>query len=286
MDSSFNAFQIFQSAVEKLSHTYEKEESAANVRWLMEDILGFSRMDIAMKKSQRQGQEARDQFLMVLDRVTKGEPIQYVLGYAEFLGEQYLVNSSVLIPRPETEELVLKVSQDNPQAKLILDIGTGSGCIAIGLAKSIAGANVWGWDVDPGALNVAQKNADNLNVSVQFEVVNALKAWPSHEEKFDVIVSNPPYIREEEKKDMRANVLDHEPAKALFVPNEDPLLFYREIGEKGRDYLTQGGKLYFEINEQFGAEMLALLENLGYEQVLLHKDFQDKARIVSGRWKV
>lgn len=284
MDSSFNAFQIFQSAVGKLSGTYEKDEAAANVRWLMEDLLGFSRTDIAMRKSHLHDQKALDQFHKALVRLTRGEPIQYVLGYAEFLGEQYRVNSSVLIPRPETEELVLKISQDNAQAKNILDIGTGSGCIAIGLAKSIVGSNIWAWDVDSKALEVAQENARRLEASVQFKAVNALEEWPSQNEKFDLIVSNPPYIAEAERKDMRTNVLDHEPEKALFVPDEDPLLFYREIAEKGRDYLTSGGKLYFEINEKYGEEMVYLLQKSGYDQVEMHKDFQDKPRIVSGSW--
>ena len=163
-----------------------------------------------------------------------------------------------------------------------MDIGTGSGCIAIGLAKSIAGSNVSAWDIDANALKVAQQNATRLNASVQFEVVNALEKWPVQDEKFDLIVSNPPYIAATERIEMRSNVLDHEPAKALFVPDEDPLLFYREIAEKGRNYLTQGGQLYFEINEKFGEEMIELLEKLGYEQVALQKDFQDKPRIIKG----
>lgn len=284
MDSSFNAFQIFQSAVGKLSTTYEKEEAAANVRWLMEDLLEFSRMDIALKKNHACDQKTLDQFLVALERLTKGEPIQYVLGYAEFLGEKYLVNSAVLIPRPETEELVLKISEDNPTVKTILDIGTGSGCIAIGLARGIKAAEVWAWDVDKKALEVASLNARNLNAAVQFQKVDALAAWPDQKEKFDLIVSNPPYIMELEKKDMRENVLAHEPFKALFVPDEDPLLFYREIAEKSRDYLSEGGKLYFEINEQFGQEVVSLLQAFNYNQVILHHDFQDKPRMVQASW--
>ncbi len=285
MDSSFNAFQIFQAAVEKLSDTYEKEEAAANVRWLMEDQLGLSRVDIAMRKGFSKGEEALEEFRRSLQKVFEGEPIQYVLGYTEFLGEKYQVNPSVLIPRPETEELVLKVSEDNSEAQTILDIGTGSGCIAISLAKTLVDASVWAWDVDEGALTVARANATNLNASVQFQQIDALREWPEMEEKMDLIVSNPPYIAEHEKQEMRENVLAHEPSKALFVPDEDPLLFYREIAEKAREYLTVGGKLYFEINERFGEEVVALLEGFGYKDVLQHQDFQHKPRIVEGAWK-
>lgn len=286
MDSSFNAFEIFHSAVEKLSGTYEKEESAANVRWLMEDILGFSRVDIAMKKAYSGDGKVLEQFHRSLQKVIEGEPIQYVLGYTEFLSEKYQVNSSVLIPRPETEELVLKISEDNPVAQTILDIGTGSGCIAISLAKALNQASVWAWDVDEGAISVAKTNAKHLKASVQFEVVDALKSWPKMERKLDLIVSNPPYIAERERVEMRENVLVHEPSKALFVPDEDPLLFYREIAEKAREYLTVGGKLYFEINENFGDEMIILMEGLGYEEVKQHEDLQNKPRIVEGRWQV
>lgn len=287
MDSSFNAFQIFQSGVEKLSNTYEKEEAAANVRWLMEDLLGLSRINAAMHKSYAGTPESLHQFEEALDRVMQGTPVQYVLGYAEFLQVRYEVNPAVLIPRPETEELVLQIIKDNPQARTILDIGTGSGCIAISLAKGIPEAEVSAWDVEAGALQVASSNAKRLKVNVRFEKVNVLEQWPEQigiSNQLDLIVSNPPYIREQEKKDMRTNVLAHEPEVALFVPDEDALLFYREIATKGSHYLNSGGKLYFEINESFGKEVVELLIGLGYDQVELQTDFQDKPRMVSGRW--
>lgn len=285
MDSSFNAFQIFQAAVEKLSDTYEKEEAAANIRWLMEDQLGLSRVDIAMKKGLSEGEEALEEFGRSLQKVVEGEPIQYVLGYTAFLGEKYQVNPSVLIPRPETEELVLKICQENSTIRTLLDVGTGSGCIAISLAKALKEASVWAWDVDEGALAVAKRNARNLNAPVRFQQVDALAVWPEVEKKLDLIVSNPPYIAEQEKQEMRENVLAHEPHKALFVPDKDPLLFYREIAKKGRNYLAERGKLYFEINEKLGKEVVALLESLGYEGVMLHQDFQDKPRMVEASYR-
>ena len=288
MDSSFNASRIFESAVGKLSGTYEKEEAAANVRWLMEEILGFSRVDIAMQKPQTNGEKALQEFRLALKRLSTGEPIQYVLGYSEFLGNKYLVNPFVLIPRPETEELVMKIVQDNPTATSLLDIGTGSGCIAISLAQALkhasVEASVEAWDIDNGALDVATRNARNLGVMVQFEQVDALGYWPDRGERLDLIVSNPPYITAQEKQVMRPNVLDHEPAKALFVPNDDPLLFYRVIGEKSRVYLSEAGKLYFEINENFGEAVVKLLQEMKYKGVKLHKDFQDKPRMVEAYW--
>lgn len=285
MDSSFNAFQIFQSATGKLSGTYEKEEAAANVRWLMEDKLGFSRVDIAMKTQYAGDEVTMDEFHVLLDKVCKGEPIQYVLGYTEFLGRKYQVNSSVLIPRPETEELVLKIIEENSEATNLLDIGTGSGCIAISLAKVMKKASVWAWDIDEGTIATAKKNATNLNASVQFQVVDALGTWPNEEEKLDLIVSNPPYITEQEKQNMRINVLEHEPAKALFVPDNVPLLFYRAIAEKSRTYLKREGKLYFEINENFGEEVVEMLRGLDFQGVVFYHDFQDKPRMIKACWR-
>lgn len=285
MDSSFNAFQIFQSAAGKLSGTHEKEEAAANVRWLMEDKLGFSRVDIALKKPYVGDEVTLEEFHVLLDKICEGDPIQYVLGYTEFLGRKYQVNSSVLIPRPETEELVLKIIEENSEATRLLDIGTGSGCIAISLAKAMKKASVWAWDIDEGTIATAKKNATNLNASVQFQIVDALGTWPDKEEKLDLIVSNPPYITEKEKEDMRINVLGHEPAKALFVPDNDTLLFYRAIAEKSRTYLKREGKLYFEINENFGEEVVEMVKGLGFQEVVCFHDFQDKPRMIKACWR-
>ncbi len=287
MDSSFNAFQIFQSAAGKLSGTYEKEEAAANVRWLMEDKLGFSRVDIALKKQYAGGEVTLEEFHVLLDKICKGEPIQYVLGYTEFLGRKYQVNSSVLIPRPETEELVSWIIKNNPMARTILDIGTGSGCIAISLAKAIKSAEVMAWDIDQDTLAVATRNAENLNAPVQMHRVDVLETWPEtllEVASLDLIVSNPPYIMEQEKPEMRNNVLNYEPSTALFVPNEDPLLFYRKIAEEARPFLSNGGKLYFEINENFGLEVINLMESLGYIEANINKDLQGKSRMIQGTW--
>ena len=282
MDSLVNAFHIFEEAQQKLSAGYDEQESGALTRWLMEDLLLIRKTDIALRTSFSPDPKKFDLFETALQRVRAGEPIQYVLGYTEFLGLRFHVAPGVLIPRPETEELVVKVSEENPKAKTILDIGTGSGCIAISLARQLAEARVIAWDVKEEALNIAKENALQLHAQVQFERVDVLQSWPSvPDEKPDVIVSNPPYIRESEKKQMRSNVLDHEPEVALFVPENDPLLFYRHISEKARRYLSPGGKLYFEINEGFEPEMVDLLQGLQYEQVEVTQDLQQKPRMLS-----
>ncbi len=220
-------------------------------------------------------------------RVAQGEPVQYVIGKTDFCGLTLNVKPGVLIPRPETEELVKWIEED-PQlstvncqlsTQKILDIGTGSGCIAIALAKRIEGAEVEAWDVSEIALQVAQENAERNGVKVTFrqvDVMEALKPVGS----FDIIVSNPPYICEEEAVEMEKNVVEHEPQVALFVPNEDPLLFYRRIGTIAQALLVAGGRLFFEINRRFGKEVVSLLEGMGYQEVELRKDSWGNERMV------
>ena len=236
----------------------------------------------------------RQTLLDMAARVAQGEPIQYVIGEADFCGLSLNVKPGVLIPRPETEELVRWIEEDpqlstvNCQLSIvncqlstqkILDIGTGSGCIAIALAKRIKGAEVEAWDVSEIALQVAQENAEQNGVKVTFRQVDVMEAL-KQVDSFDIIVSNPPYICEEEAVEMEKNVVEHEPQVALFVPNEDPLRFYRKIGTIGQELLVAGGRLFFEINRRFGQEVVSLLEGMGYQEVELRKDSWGNERMV------
>jgi len=217
------------------------------------------------------------------DRLKKGEPIQYILGKAPFYGHEFLVNSSTLIPRNETEELVHLILKENKSTGLkVLDIGTGTGCIPISLALEMQQAKVYGLDISEEALDVARKNAKQLHTDVIFLKSNILEELPPIED-LDILVSNPPYIPEKGKAEMHPNVLDFEPGLALFVPDQDPLLFYRVIAEKGKKLLKPGGKLYFEIHEEFGAEVLSLLEEKGYVELRLLKDLNGKDRMITAK---
>jgi release factor glutamine methyltransferase len=232
----------------------------------------------------------RQSLLELAARISKGEPVQYVLGEADFRGMTLKVKPGVLIPRPETEELVNWIVEETsslkPQASNLLDIGTGSGCIAIALAKKLENAKVEAWDVSEEALQIAQENATRNGVSVKLKKVDVLSNHNLNDnldlgcDSFNVIVSNPPYICEEEKEGMEKNVLEHEPSVALFVPNEDPLLFYRKIGALALQLLGEGGLLFFEINRRFGKEVVALLQEMGYREVELRQDLFGNDRMV------
>lgn len=228
----------------------------------------------------------RDELLHMAERIAKGEPVQYVVGKAEFCGLTFHVEPGVLIPRPETEELVDAVELQNAQAMRVVDIGTGSGCIAISLSKKFPDAKVEGWDISDDTLRIAKGNAERNESNVSFHKVDVLSVSPSEAlslaegKRVDVIVSNPPYICDREKSDMERNVLDHEPHLALFVPDEDPLLFYRKIAELGVEILSTGGRLYFEINRAYGRETVLLLEGLGYSNVQLVQDQFGNDRMV------
>lgn len=218
-------------------------------------------------------------------RLSEGEPMQYILGQTDFYGRVFTVDHRVLIPRPETEELVDRIRRTERSARRLLDVGTGSGCIAISLALELPEAQVSAIDISPDALAVARHNAEQLGARVDFRQADALlgleKAFDG--EQFDLIVSNPPYVPDSDRQTMHRNVLEHEPALALFVPDEDPLRFYRAIAEAGQLLLREGGRLYFEIYHALADEMIRLVEGLGYQQVVIHCDLQDKPRILCGQ---
>ncbi|XWN35190.1 MAG: peptide chain release factor N(5)-glutamine methyltransferase [Roseivirga sp.] len=218
-----------------------------------------------------------------LQRLKQHEPIQYVLGEAPFLGRNFQVSPAVLIPRPETEEMVQCILQENSQVGLqVLDIGTGSGCIAITLQQELQQATVHALDIDPEALNVAQANAQKLGASLRWLQADILQdALPDRQ--WDIIVSNPPYVRRAEQSRMQRCVLDYEPERALFVPDEQPLLFYERIAALAPQHLVPGGRLYLEINEAFGTAIAHLLTEAGFQAVRTWQDLHGRGRWVSGQ---
>ncbi len=267
----------------KLGSIYESGEAGAIADWVVESLTGFKkseRINASDKKLDVSEQAAMEQHL---DRLLQHEPVQYVLNEAWFCGLKFYVNEKVLIPRPETEELVEWIISDCrfPIDSLsILDIGTGSGCIALALKKRLGKADVWSCDISPGALDIAGKNSKLLGLEVNFIELDFLD--PSHWHKlpsFDIIVSNPPYVPEENRHTMQPNVLNYEPPTALFVPDNDALVFYKAIANFGRTHLNTGGKIYAEIHEDLGAATLEAFENADYNATL-KKDMQGKQRMV------
>ena len=266
---------------EALRGIYPDSEALSLAKMLLVEAFGFSTLELYGGKDKEISGNRRDDLDKMLSRLLKNEPIQYVLGKETFCGLDFEVDSNVLIPRPETRELVEWIVADRKSdaSCRILDIGTGSGCISISLAKFLPGFKVEAWDISRAALDVARRNAQRNGVEVLFRHQDVLDALPGGA-IYDVIVSNPPYIAEKEKLDMDANVLDWEPSTALFVPDADPLLFYRKIAELGLSMLKAGGALYFEINRAYGQETVNMLESLNYSQIELRKDGWGNDRMI------
>ncbi|MGQ1908857.1 peptide chain release factor N(5)-glutamine methyltransferase [Marinifilum sp. RC60d5] len=266
----------------ELIHIYSSREAESISYILLEYVLAYSRMQIQFNKNETIEQKDFLQLTLYLKQLKKNKPIQYVLGEADFYDLKFKVNEHTLIPRPETEELVHAIIQENKNSNLsILDIGTGSGCIPVCLAKNLNKAKVSSADISAKAIEIARQNAKLNKVEVCFYNRDILK-WENFEwEQFDIIVSNPPYVTESEKEKMEDNVLKHEPHTALFVSDNDPLLFYRTIAKLALSKLKTGGKLYFEINESLGIEMQKLLQDIGFTTILLRKDINGKDRMLS-----
>lgn len=268
----------------ELAGLYPVSEIEGFTRIILEVVCGWSFTEQVVKKHEKILKTDFSNIQKIVFRLKKFEPIQYILGETEFYGLKIKVNPSVLIPRPETEELVQWITQSKlPVNARILDIGTGSGCIALALKSLLKNAEVFGVDVSENALDVARQNAIGNSLDVVFFQSDILK-WKECEWKiYDVIVSNPPYIRESEKQQMHANVLEYEPANALFVNDNDPLVFYRAISAFSKKYLAKNGKLFFEINENLGLEMNELLLEYGFRDIEMRKDINGKTRMVSCR---
>ncbi|MEP0265635.1 peptide chain release factor N(5)-glutamine methyltransferase [Dokdonia sp.] len=265
-----------------LQDLYPIEEVHSFFQITAKHFLNYSRTDIVLNLEEVLSKEQVQDFQDTLHRLERQEPIQYILGSTEFYELPFDVTPDTLIPRLETEELVAWIIEDCKSRVnnfQLIDIGTGSGCIAISLAKHLITARVTAYDISQGAIAVAKKNAFQNDVNVLFKEVNILeisKLAPT----FDVIVSNPPYVRELEKEEMNPNVLDNEPHTALFVSDTDPLIFYRKIGELAFDNLSIGGSLFFEINQYLSKETKQLLQKIGFTDVIVRKDIFDNDRMI------
>lgn len=266
---------------QKLAVIYGENEAKSMAYWSIESVLGLSKSDCIMKQLESVATEDCERFLEIVARLENQEPIQYILGDCFFYSMRFEVNEHTLIPRPETEELVRWVLEDKFTSAL--DIGTGSGCIAISLAKNSA-AQILALDISEKALEVAKRNAKTNKVDISFLKADILKV-PSLN-KYDVIVSNPPYVLESEKEVMRRNVLKHEPHTALFVPDNNALLFYEAIAQFAQFHLNSSGKLFFEINEQKGKETQEMLQKKGFQEIEIRQDLQGKDRMVKAIWKM
>lgn len=265
----------------RLCTVYDAGEAKAIVRMVLDERFGLSATDVYCGKVTQLSSDEQEELEKIMLRLEQAEPVQYVLGWANFCNRQFSVAPGVLIPRPETEELCSWITEDvgNRQQPAILDIGTGSGCIAISLALDIKGSAVSAWDISTDALRIAKENAARLGADINIMKQDALTP-PQDANRWDVIVSNPPYICEKEKAEMERNVLDNEPAIALFVPDNDPLLFYRAIALYGTKALKPKGMLFFEINAAYAAETCNMLRQLGYVDVEARNDLFGKARMV------
>lgn len=264
----------------RLKDLYDSREAKNIAQWVLQRVCDCSSTEFLLGKCDQLDEERRQQVETILNRLSTGEPIQHIFGEGEFCGLSFFVNKDVLIPRPETAELVEWILEEHHGSNAsFLDIGTGSGCIAISLKHANQSFNAHAMDISEKALDVAKRNAAEHHTDVTFLLDNILNPQTKMTD-LDFIVSNPPYITEIEKEEMSPNVLDFEPHLALFVGNDNALLFYEAIAEFGISALKEGGNLYFEINEHYGKESCEMLEKMGYEEVVLKKDMQGKERMI------
>ena len=275
---------ILKFAKTELAPFYDEREIQSFFYLLCEHYLGIDKTDVLLNPDYALSESELLKFNFAIKDLKAEKPIQYILGKTEFFGFDFIVNKHTLIPRPETEELVKWViDNEDPTSSLqILDVGTGSGCIAISIAKQLPQAKVMGVDISEEALQIAQLNNENLNASVSFELLDILNPADSFKAEFDLIVSNPPYVLETEKSLMKKNVLKYEPSKALFVDDNNPLLFYKKILDFAQNHLVSNGKIYFEINEKMGEEISIQLAKFNYQNIQLKNDLFDRTRMIMG----
>lgn len=274
----------YQQLWRRLAKTYDASEAKALLRIVYEVRYGLSLSDLLVGRDVVVPQQELEQIVL---RLEQHEPVQYILGQADFFGRTFRVTPAVLIPRPETGELcqwvvdeVRDKRQETSEDLSVLDIGTGSGCIAITLAAELPETKVAAWDISEEALQVARKNALLNGVSVSFELHDALYTTAATQRTVDIIVSNPPYICNKERASMEPNVLDHEPHTALFVPDDDPLLFYRAIAHYGQTALRPEGNLYFEINPLYADPLCAMLTAMAYHDIIIKEDQYGNQRMI------
>ncbi len=278
------ALTLFRELEAKLNPFVEKDEIRTVLELLLSENHNISKADILVDKSLEISEDELLSIHKAVEELKEGRPVQHILGFSYFFGRKFKVSPEVLIPRQETEELVAEVLKILKPGDSVLDIGTGSGIIPISIKLEYPQTNVSAWDVSEAAIDIAKKNAQQLNAEVDFGTKNILKS-PDTTSKFHVIVSNPPYVLESGKEFMSRTVLDFDPAIALFVPDEDPLRFYKAISEFASLSLHSDGWLFFEINEQYGAEVANCLEDCGFSKVQIISDLNARDRIVKGLWK-
>ena len=277
---------ILKEAIEQLrsglAGVADPHEVQAMIRVICEDVFNYDPVDVALRQESVLPDFAQQRITDLIHRLQRHEPLQYIVGNARFHGHKFKVTPAVLIPRPETEQLVDLIVDENKESDLrVLDMGTGSGCIAISLARALKFAQVDALDVSRNALAVARANAEALQVKVRFFESDMLAPQPAA--TYDIIVINPPYICWSERESMERNVKDYEPGQALFVPDNDPLLFYKAIVPYARQSLERGGRLYLEINQRFGAEVKRLLDEHGFDEVRIIDDSYGKVRFAAAR---
>ena len=266
--------------VDNLLGQYQIREINNFFYMLLEKLFGWKKIDFHLNKKNIIDNKTDLFFLDVIGQLKNKVPIQYILKKTWFYGLEIELNNNVLIPRPETEQLVELIRSDNKNKypKKIIDIGTGSGCIILALKSIFANSKCFGIDNSILAIEVAKKNADKLSLNVDFLIKDIFSYFP--DEKYDLIVSNPPYIPKFESSELDTNVLNYEPYSALFVEDKNPLIYYQKVALFGSKYLNKNGKIYFEINEKYGNDVVSLLKDIGYENIILKKDFQEKNRFV------
>ena len=274
--------EIRRNYISELSDYYDKREAEIFLNILIEHHFKYSVTDLVLDPDIRLTESEILKLHFAVKDLKKYKPVQYITGQTTFLDYRFKVNDSVLIPRPETEELVLLIENNEKSKGLnVLDIGTGSGCIAISLKLMLDDAEVMAVDIDDEALHIAKSNAEINGCSINFGRMDILTDPGNFKAKFDIIVSNPPYVTHRQKVQMKPNVLDFEPAKALFVSDSDPIIFHRAIAQFAHKKLVNGGRLYVEINEDYGNNIVELFEHMRFSNVLLHKDMLGKDRFVS-----
>lgn len=267
----------------QLAPFYSPGEAAELVRIICCEILGQSSIDYYLGKDIILSPMEKERIDNIIQRLKEYEPIQYIQGKARFCQRDFIVEKGVLIPRPETEELVERIIACAHPSAHILDIGTGSGCIAVTLSKGLPEASVTAWDLSEKAVGIARRNNSAMGAAVKVVKQDLFEYRPTGEENYDIIVSNPPYVTEIEKREMEPNVLCWEPHTALFVPDTDPIRYYRRIAEIGREMLTKGGRIFFEINRKYGEEIRIMMTDKGYHEVEIIKDISNNDRIVTGK---
>mgnify|MGYP002624486018 CR=1 FL=1 len=277
----------FTDLAKRLTAYYDIQEARSMVRLLLSDFYDMSLTDICAGGLDRLTTEQAQRLGDAMQRLEDGEPVQYVTGKAQFCGREFHVSSGVLIPRPETEQLCQMIIDEHQTSVedghiRILDMGTGSGCIAITLALGLPASSVTAWDISTDALDIARHNAEAFGASVVFEQRDIL-GLDEKECCYDIIVSNPPYICDNEAAQMERNVLDHEPHLALFVPDDEPLLFYTAIARFAKRSLKAGGVLYFEVNPLYADTLCSMLRSLNFVSVVVHIDQYGKQRFISAR---